>query len=232
MHIAWQLRQRIKGADALVKIGRVATSAARYEKAYSHFEAALRLYEERNEGEGVATVCLMLGKMLWVKGSPGEALRFYRKAERLYEELGNRRGQADVNDAFASLHYDRGDLASAEQRYRKAIQMWNQIDDPRGVSTGLCNLGVAWLAGGRSRKALKAWDEALELATITGNLALQAAIGANMGEGLTFADRLDEAKEVLSRARQLNALVTRRSFLRYFSIKRLFAPETHSGKRR
>ncbi|MEE2786395.1 MAG: tetratricopeptide repeat protein [Myxococcota bacterium] len=200
LHIAWQLRQRSKGADALVKIGRVQTNAARYEKAYTHFEAALRLYEERNESEGVATVCLMLGKMLWVKGSPGEALQFYRKAERLYEELGNRRGQADVNDAFASLHYDRGDLKSAEHRYRKAIQVWNQIDDPRGVATGLCNLGVAWLAAGRVRKAIKAWEEALELATITGNLALQAAIGANMGEGLIFADRFDEADSILERA--------------------------------
>ena len=178
-----------------MRIGRVETSVARYDAAYRHFESAD--HEERNEQAGVATVCLMLGKMLWVKGSPGEALH----PPGLSASTNNCAiPEARRTACLASLHCDRADLENAEKYYRKAIQLWNAIDDPRGVATGLCNLGATWLERGRVRKAIQAWQEALELATLTANLGLQSALACNLGEGLIAAEQFEEAQEILDKA--------------------------------
>ena len=80
LHMAWQLRHHTSGAEALMRIGRAETTAGRYERASSHLEAALRLFEQGHERLGVAKVCLLLGKLFWLKGSHGEALKSYRKA--------------------------------------------------------------------------------------------------------------------------------------------------------
>ena len=110
------------------------------------------------------------------------------------------RGLGDVADAIASLHYDRGDLAQAERSYRRAIQLRNAIDDPMGVAAGLCNLGVAWLGQNKKERAVAAWQEALELATMIGNLDLQTSLGSNLAEVFLDMKRYDEAGEYLDKA--------------------------------
>jgi tetratricopeptide (TPR) repeat protein len=200
LHMAWQLRQRARGADALVRIGKAESMAGRYDRATKHFEAALRLYEERDLRGGVADACLQMGKVYWLKGLHAEALQSYRKAERMYEGLSDEFGLGTVADAVASLHYDRGDLAQAERFYRRSIKLMNAIDDPRGVSTGLCNLGATWLSQGNTVRAINAWQEGMELASLMGDLTLQAMLGANLGEAYLKLDQLNEATDYFDKA--------------------------------
>ena len=127
-------------------------------------------------------MCLHLGKVYWLKGKHGEALQSYRKAETVYGELQHEPGLGEVFDALASLHYDRGDLRKAENFYRRAIQLRNSMDDPRGVAAGLCNLGATWMHGGQTKRAITAWEEALELAALVGSVSLKVALYGNLGE--------------------------------------------------
>ena len=53
---------------------------------------------------------------------------------------------------------------------------------------------------GRVRKAIQAWQEALELATLTGNLGLQSALASNLGEGFIASEQLDHAEHILKKA--------------------------------
>ena len=200
LHLAWQLRHRRRGADALVQLGKVESMAGRYDQAANHFEAGLRLYEERDDQRGVADVCLHMGKVYWLKGRHAEALQSYRKGEKTYEELADEKGLGDVTDAIATLHYDRGDLEQAEKFYRRAIRLKNAVDDPRGVAAGLCNLGATWHSQGQIEKSIKAWQEGLELASLIGSLSLQSMLGVNLGEAYMKLDRFDQATEYFDKA--------------------------------
>ncbi|MEE2757355.1 MAG: tetratricopeptide repeat protein [Myxococcota bacterium] len=202
LHMAWQLRERQQGADALVRIGEAEAGAGRYHRAERHFESAMRLYEEKNVKDGLAKTCVQMGRVYWLKGRHVEALQSYRKAERTYEQLGNQHGLGVTADAIASLHYDRGDLEEAERFYRRAIKLRNACDDPRGVAAGLCNLGATWLNQGHTDKAIDAWNEGLELAALIGDSGLQAMLGGNLGEAYLSQDKLVDAADYFDRALQ------------------------------
>ena len=117
LHLAWRVRHRRHGAEALKSLGQVETSRGGYAKAAKLFEAALRLFEDCQDPLGVASVCLFLGKMLWLRGDHDAAEQSYTKSERLFTEAGNREGVAEVADAIASLKFDRG----AFERLRRPI---------------------------------------------------------------------------------------------------------------
>ena len=202
LHMAWQLRERGKGAAALLRIGEAESAAGRYERAQKHFEASTRLYEEKSDRAGVAQACIQMGRLYWLKGRHIEALQSYRKAEKTLEELGDKRGLGDVADAVATLHYDRGQLDEAERSYRRAIRLKNACDDPRGVSAGMCNLGATWMKKGEPQKALDAWLEGLEIASLIGNSSLQAMLGGNIGEAYLMRGNLVEAADYFDRALQ------------------------------
>jgi tetratricopeptide (TPR) repeat protein len=200
LHLAWRMRHRRHGAEALKALGQVETSRGGYTKAAKLFEAALRLFEDCEDHLGVAGVCLFLGKMFWLRGDHDAAEQSYIKSERLFSELGNREGVADVADAIASLKFDRGAFEDAEKAYRKAIQSKNAIDDVKGVASSLNNLGATWIEQGKGGKAISAWLEGLELADMIGHRELQATLAGNLGEAMLRSGQYDQAESYFDTA--------------------------------
>lgn len=200
LHLSWRFSHRKNGALALQYIGQVETGRSNYAVAAKHLEAALRLFEDCHEPNGVATVCLFLGKMLWLRGDHEAAEQSYIKSERLFADLGDRKGLADVADALASLKFDRGNFDAAEKAYRKAIQYKNAIDDVRGVASSLNNLGATWIEQGKGGKAISAWAEGLELAGMIGHRVLQATLAANLGEAMLRSGQYEQAENYFDEA--------------------------------
>jgi tetratricopeptide (TPR) repeat protein len=198
--VAWQMRHRGHGAEALARIGRVQADRGRFAQAYEHLLAALRLFEATENHAGVASTCNHLGRMLWLKGSLEDALKAYRKAERLFSALGDRGGVATSVHAIAAIYYDRGELGLAEEYYMTALGERRRLEDLTGVARTLNDLGVVRVGADQVESGLQCWREALGLAEETGDRATEATILGNLGEGLVKAGRAEEAESYFVRA--------------------------------
>jgi tetratricopeptide (TPR) repeat protein len=203
--LAWRLADRHAAADVLTRLAGLEAARGAHELARSHLVQALRLHEVLQDARGIAAGSLQLGRWYWKLGDLDRALACYRKAETLYEQLGDLQGVAEVRHAFGTVHHDRGDVQEAQAAYEQALELRRQIDDRRGVVRTLNNLACVWMAR-RLERAVHIWEEAFELARQLGDLAMQASVANNLGEGLALLGRIVEARTMLQRAAELAEL--------------------------
>ncbi len=200
--LAWRMRDRRRGARALVDLARVEETRGEYDESQAHYTAGLRLFEAVQDHAGVALASSKLGRLHWLRGQFERALRCYAKGEEIYRRLRNDRGLGQMLHATGSVHYDRGDVARAEQLFEQALELRESSGDKRGRAMTLNNLGIIWM-GSSLERSVAVWQEASAIAEEIGNLGLQATLADNLGEGLVLLGRYDEADVHLGRAVEL-----------------------------
>jgi serine/threonine protein kinase/Flp pilus assembly protein TadD len=167
------LRERGTDPGALA---RGLTHRAGLYKDAGDLEAAEALYREslalkiENEGEvseDVATGKNNLGVVLKEEGRLDEAERLYRESMDLHHRLGNDEstGLTSVQNNLAVLLQEKGDLDAAEDLFRENLALRRKVygDDHRKVANSLNNLAFVLQLQGRFEEAGPLYLEAMKI---------------------------------------------------------------------
>ena len=200
LNIAWRMRHRRAGAEALTRIGCVERDRGNLNQAYGHLLRSLRLFDAVDDARGAAHTCIELGRLLWIRADFDQALRVYQRAEQLSRSVRDRRGLGDAVHYIGAIHIDRGDVDLATEYLEDALDLRRRIDDRRGIVRTLSNLGVLRFTQGDNEGALEAWEEGNLLAIELGDIPAQSTLANNLGEVHVARKDYERAKPSLERA--------------------------------
>lgn len=132
-------------AQALKLLGNLAVARGDTAAALDLLEAAVALYGQADDPDGLAFAFNDLATVLHDLGRLAEARAHYEEAARLKEELGEVYGQAMVAGNLGVLLADQGDLAGAIAQYGRAVAGFERIGSPYGAGLFRMNRGAALL---------------------------------------------------------------------------------------
>ena len=167
------------------------------------FQEALELGRQDGDDLLLARASNNLGAIANVRGSPKEALSFYRAAIAPYQRLGNTRGLAETLHNLAISFRDLGDDLHAGEAERRSIEFAQQTGELGLVA--MARVGLAELefrAGDAAVAEAEARRAADEMAT-AGDAKGEADALRLVGAAATALGRHDAAARALARALEL-----------------------------
>jgi tetratricopeptide (TPR) repeat protein len=137
--------------------------------ARARFEAALALYREEDDEQGIGTVLGNLGDTALAEEHFSEAAALYDDALGHAQKLGNIRDVAATLTSLGMLAFFQGDHGTAIRRYEESLPLWRQLNDVPGTALTLGNLGEALDHAGDLTRAMALYSECLALSRDLGD---------------------------------------------------------------
>lgn len=165
LELARDLADRPREAEALERHGGVLRILLRFDDALAELHAALGIYREMDDGEGIGRGAALLGQVHADRGTPAEGIA---QLQPLVAELAERDISPDVRaaatDALAQLYHLNGrydeQLAAAEQ----AVQLARAGSDARLLAQAQMRRGNALRMLGRMTEATDVLEDTIQLA--------------------------------------------------------------------
>ncbi len=200
LETAWRFRARGRGAEALLRLGRLFRLQGKAQPALEQLAAALKLFEAVGDYRGLASTCDDVGRTYWTSGRTKAALGFLKKAAQYRERMGDRTnlGYTLANLGLVSLSL--GHLEQARGYLEKAVQMQRDRKNLVGLFEALSAQGMVHVASGAIDAAVACMEEASDTARRVGNRRMQALVQNNLGEVLLLAGRLEDGEALLYKA--------------------------------
>jgi predicted ATPase/class 3 adenylate cyclase len=130
--------------------------------ALAHYEQALELFRELNDGERVAYVLFGLSTTAALTGDIDGALDFARRSEAAYHEAGSPEGARRVAAAAAFASWLGGRLEVADEEWVRVEELFHQAGETaEGLQTCVARAAIAYQLG-RKEQAISRMYECLE----------------------------------------------------------------------
>jgi predicted ATPase len=179
---AWRIDLRSKGGAAHSRIGRLFRETGRLDEASRQLTAALALFGQAQDEQGIASALDDIGKLHWLKGDHALALEYSTRSLVTRRKHGEPRSIALSLNNLGAIQHDSGDYQGALASFEQALGIRREIGDLVGVSVTLNALGSVVRDMRNDAKALALFLEAYEAAKETGDRNRTALILANVGE--------------------------------------------------
>jgi len=155
-----------KALGYFTKAGEKAEKIYAPDEAFSYFQHALELLEEREASvEQKALVTEKLGYFKWWTGKPDVGMEYWNKSLALWNRLGNKKKAAALHARMAyCLWFNIGDKEKASEHHRMALEILEK--EPESVELASIYEDIAhmlWRTG-KSAQSLSWAQKALELA--------------------------------------------------------------------
>jgi len=176
-------------AQALNGLGLIYCARNNWSEAEKVMLRALRIFNERGNMKGMATMYANFVALYVGKGDWGAAEASVLKACGIYEKLGDKEGMASARANLGALFARKGDWEKAKEMFRGALESHRQSGITEGIVNQYFNLGSSYLNTGDLIQAEQTFLEALKIAT---DLGYQSAI-ANIHSllGVVYLQRRD-----------------------------------------
>ncbi len=146
---------------------------------------------------------ILISKIKLVKGRNIRALRFAQSALDLSKEKGTKKNLATSMINIALMFKEMGSLNKAIDFETQAFDIFNELNDDEGMLKALTALTETYTATGEYEKALSHVFKALKAAIAQKNKLLEAKVLASLGTLYGYMQKLDKAKEHLSKSRDI-----------------------------
>ena len=178
-------------ASALLGSGRLAFLQCDYQAAVRRLEAAVRLFRELEDSQGIAAGLQVLGSVAREQGRYVRARQLHEESLGIAERSGDQWAVASAHGYLGFVSWLQEHFAEATAECTAALAMFREIGDAEGITWSLISLAaVARYEGSASRAA----------ALLADSLAAAEKIGFREGigwslelQGLLAADRGDPA---------------------------------------
>jgi predicted ATPase/DNA-binding SARP family transcriptional activator len=129
-------------AKALLGGGRLALLQCDYPAAVRRLEAALRLYRELDDSQGVASALQVLGSVSREQGRYARSMELHRESLAIAEAAGDRWAVAGAHGYLGFAAWLHGDFERGSAECTVALGLFRQIGDVEGIAWSLLSLGV------------------------------------------------------------------------------------------
>ena len=141
-------------AKALLGSGRLALLQCDYVPAVRRLEAALRLYRELGDAQGIASALQVLGSIAREQGRYARSMQLHAETLAIAEAAGDPRAVASAHDSLGFAAWLQRDFERAAAECTTALAMFRELGHVVGIASSLLNLGaIARYQGAREQAA-------------------------------------------------------------------------------
>ena len=184
-------------AKALLGSGRLALLQCDYRPAVRRLEAALRLYRELGDAQGVASALQVLGSVAREQGRYARAMELHAESLSIAEAVGDQWAVASAHGYLGFAFWLQAEFERATQECTVALRMFRELGDVEGIAWSLLSLGTVARQRGARAQAAALLQESRSLAE---RIGFREGIAWSLEQlGLLAADRGDPAAATLLR---------------------------------
>ena len=198
--------QRAGGRDHLVatqahhNIGLAYALQGEYGPAVDGLQRALQCAEANGDDTNAAFIANDLATSEMNRGRLLAARKSFHQALLSWRRIGNPNGLAIALQGLGMVHHYLGRYAEAENRFLESLEKSLQMNDKRVAAYTKASYGDLLRDTGRYDRALKAYQEAHEMATATHTTSLLIYVLASSSIAHRFKGALADARRVLTEA--------------------------------
>ncbi len=190
-------------ASAQLNMGTVYLGVGELDAAVRRYREAMDGFSELGERSGVAVCLTNIADVLYLRGEIDQAWEMHGESLAINRELGDESGVAYDTFRMALVATEKGDDFVAEARFAQALEAQERMGE--GMAAAETRIGFARLELGR-RNAARAEElarQAEQVLRTEGVPELEALAQVALGEALVAQQRLEEARVVVARAKEL-----------------------------
>ncbi|RIK43694.1 MAG: hypothetical protein DCC55_04995 [Chloroflexi bacterium] len=169
-----------------------------YANGQSHYEEALRLYQELGDQSNVYKLRYNMALMCFYRGEYLTASAIFRECLEYYRGLNDRRSMGRLLNNLGAVHTQLGDYAQAQLYYEEALAVKRAIGDRPHESLILANLGLLATHLHNNEAAAAYCRQALEIGQALGERAVIAYAQTCLGHALAGLGWLAEAADLFA----------------------------------
>jgi tetratricopeptide (TPR) repeat protein len=200
LELSWRFRARGRGAQALLRLGRMYRAQGKLQPSFEHLAAALKLFEAVGDMAGLASTCDDIGRGYWTTGRTQQAVLFLQRAAQLRESIGDRQSLGHTLTTLGLVSLSLGQVEQARNYLDKAVKLQRERKHLVGQYDALNAQGILHVNLGEVDAAVQCMEEAADLARRVGNRRMIAVNQNNLGEVLMLAGRLEDGEALLYKA--------------------------------
>jgi predicted ATPase/DNA-binding SARP family transcriptional activator len=184
-------------AKALLGGGRLALLQCDYAPAVRRLEAALRLYRELDDAEGVASALQVLGSVAREQGRYARSMELHRESLATAESAGDRWAVANAHNTLGFAAWLQGDFELATAECTTALTMSRELGYVEDIAWSLISLGATARYQGAPERAAALLAESHSLSE---RIGFREGLAWSLEQlGLLALDRGDQAAADLLR---------------------------------
>lgn len=187
-------------ADVLRWKGSILRDRGNHSAAADLYSQSLAVADRIAYSSGRAHALNCLGTISQFRGDLGAAERWYGEAARMAHRLGDRRLSGMVQQNLGIVADVQGRADEAVAHFRLALAAFELEEQPDGVLWVLNNLGLLYTREGAFARATDVLDRALELASITNDVASEAFVEENRAALFIATGKLEQAEAAATSA--------------------------------
>jgi len=192
-----------RAAELLRWIGTVFRNRGDLENATELYEASLAVAEASSLRYHEASALNCLAIVAQFRARIEEAEQLYARASELAQAVGDERLAAMIDQNVGTLANTTGELEEALGHYRSALRRFHRLGDDTAAAWVLNNMGMAHVDRAEWTNAVRAFDEAFDLADGQQDTHMIGTIELNRAELNLKRGVLDEARDRCDRAYEL-----------------------------
>ncbi len=150
-------------ADGINNLGIQLQDAGNIEKCIANYKEALKIKEEINDDEGVATVNNNIGLVYVHTGDGLKGLDYFKRALTFFEKLGDSQAMAMVLINIGSVYERQGYVPLALDYFHKALKIQEESGDKNGIANSLTNIAGIYDAQKNRKTAIEYYEKALAI---------------------------------------------------------------------
>lgn len=194
-------------ADVYNQIGKLYYKTKSLSAALKRHKAALHLYEEVQDIQGMARSKGLIGSMYEKLGDYTQALVYQNDAIELIQGNGDSTDLSILFENVGSIYEDLEKYDSAERYFQLAyalnIAMGNKLNMPGNIN----NLGDTRRKTDRAGESLSYYEEAIRISQELGNNYLERSATVDLGKAYAALGDFEKAYEQLAKARKLSETI-------------------------
>jgi DNA-binding NtrC family response regulator/tetratricopeptide (TPR) repeat protein len=185
-------------------MGVVNRMRGKFDAALKHYELALELWENEGSLHGAGIARLNMGNIHLERNDYEKALDAHTSGKRVMEAFGDELGIAGALLNMGEDHYGAGHISEALSCWDSALAIARKGSAPHITLEALWSQGRAWRTLCRTRLAMAALDEAMELAGKANAMEREGGVLYDRAYALAFlCGDLPAATRDLSRAQSI-----------------------------
>ena len=161
--VAQTSQERKEEADRLNKQGIEQYNTSQLQAALQSLQAALEIYQEIEDKEGIAKSLNNLGLVYDDLGQYEKAINYYQQSLAIYREIEDKKGMAAPLNNLGVVYENLRQYEQAINYYQQSLAIEQEIGNKEGIAASIYNLGIVYYYSGQYEKALDYYQQSLAI---------------------------------------------------------------------
>ena len=189
---------------AINNLGYIYNKQGKIEKSLENYLKSLKIREEINHEEGIATSLLNIGSIYDRQGKYEKALEYYHESQEIFKSIENVNGVGMCLNNIGTVLEKQGKLDESLVYYTDALAIYEELGNEFGMGIILNNIGTIHEERGELKTALEFYMESLEIRQKIGQKHGLAVVMNNIGSIHMDLGNTRKSKEFLTKALKLS----------------------------